>query len=122
MIYTIGYAGRSVADIIRIANDIDATIFDIRYAARSRFPDWSGGRLASALSARYRHVPEWGNINYRGGPISIADYLTGLRTLREVTTPSVILMCVCRDPEFCHRNVVAKMLRRDGYEVREIDE
>ncbi len=62
-----------------------------------------------------------GNVNYRqGGPIQILDYEAGRDQIERCPQP-VVLMCTCEKYHTCHRQVVAEMLRRDGFEVTEID-
>ncbi len=62
-----------------------------------------------------------GNVNYRqGGPIQILDYAAGRDQIERCPQP-VVLMCACEKYQTCHRQVVAEMLRRDGFEVKEIE-
>jgi uncharacterized protein (DUF488 family) len=118
-VYTIGYGGRTPAEIEQLAQDLDATVFDIRFSPRSRDPRWSRKQLGELLDSRYRHVRELGNVNYKGGPIELVDFDAG-RELIEQSDRPVILMCVCRDPRICHRTVVAHRLREAGLSVTEI--
>jgi uncharacterized protein (DUF488 family) len=121
MIYTAGYYGRQPEELLALAEERDAIVFDIRIHPASRMPGWSGGRLARFLGERYRHVPELGNRAYKsGGPVEIADLETGLAQVLASPRP-VILLCACRDFERCHRRVVAEALKRRGQSVRELD-
>jgi uncharacterized protein (DUF488 family) len=120
-VYTIGYSGRKPAEILEIARDLDATVFDVRFSPRSRVPHWTRGRLEALLGDRYRHVRALGNRNYRGGPTDLVDFPAGLELIRESNRP-VILMCACKDPAFCHRSTIAEKLRRAGMEVTELNE
>jgi uncharacterized protein (DUF488 family) len=115
-VYTIGYAGKSADDVKRIAEELYATVFDVRFSPRSRNPQFSGRRLAQLLGGRYVHVRAFGNRNYKDGPIEIVDYEAG-RALVEGHPRPVILMCVCRDPGRCHRTAVGRQLVEDGFRV-----
>lgn len=120
-VYTIGYSGRKPAEILEIARDLDATVFDVRFSPRSRVPHWTRGRLEALLGDRYVHVRALGNRNYRSGPIDLVDFPAGLQLIREADRP-VILMCACQDPALCHRSTIAETLRRAGMEVTELNE
>ena len=120
-VYTIGYSGRQLADIARIARELDATIFDIRYVARSRNPEFSSQNMADALGDRYAHVRALGNINYKGEfqDTVILDIEAGIDRIEHHSRP-VILMCTCKDYYTCHRRVLSEELVRRGYQVQEI--
>ena len=118
-VYTFGYGGRNLADLLHLVWQLDAVVFDVRYSPRSRNPQWGRDRLKTALNQRYRHVREFGNVNYKGGPIHIVDYEAGKQRIAD-SDRDVILMCVCKDPGICHRTTIARKLREDGFEVEEI--
>lgn len=120
-VYLWGYTGQKPETLKKIAEDLDATVYDARYSARSRVPKWTNGGLLNLLGDRYRHVRDWGNRNYKGGPIDIADYDAGRAILQKETRPAIIIICVCDDPAKCHRTTVGNMLRADGYTVKEYD-
>jgi len=113
-IYTIGYTGRTPEQILGILNEHDAILLDIRYNPRSRVPHWNKGPLSRTLGDRYRHVPELGNINYKGTveQIQINDLPAGIEIVRQFHTHNrnVVLMCVCADVSTCHRKLVAEAL------------
>jgi uncharacterized protein (DUF488 family) len=118
--YTLGYTGRKLAEIIRILEERDAILFDIRYSPRSRNPDYNKDYLQAALKDRYVWVKDLGNVNYNViSPIKIANYPAGKARITATTKP-VVLMCVCEDPAHCHRTVVADLLLADGFTVEEI--
>ena len=120
-VYGVGYSKKQPADILRLAMQLDAIVFDVRLSPRSRRPEWSRKRLTEALGDRYQHVPEFGNINYKGGPIEIKDFTAGLAQVRASGKP-VILMCVCGDPAKCHRTMVGRLLRQYAIEYTELDD
>jgi len=121
IVYTMGYAGKSLAEIRRLAEELDATLCDVRFSPRSRNPQFSGQRLAEALGERYVHLAAFGNRNYKGGPVDIVDYAAGKALLAAHPRP-VILLCVCREAVRCHRTAIARQLAQEGFAVQELDE
>ena len=120
-VYGIGYSGRKLHEIRQLVQDLDAVVFDIRFSPRSRAPQWNGNRLSDELgSDRYLHVKEFGNKNYRGGPIELVDYEGG-KSIIEASTRPIILMCVCKDPAICHRTLIMGRLEMEGFEVEELN-
>jgi len=118
-VYTFGYGGRSVDELLELAEQLDAVIFDVRYSPRSRAPQWNRNQLEAIFGESYCHVQAFGNANYRGGPIQIVSYEAGKAAI-EASERNVILMCVCKDVRSCHRTVIGERLRRDGFEVHEL--
>ena len=119
-LFTLGYQGLGGADDLRRlleGTGVD-TIVDVRLSP------WSGTRAFSSRQTHvtvaeaglgYVHLPGLGNLAYRTGGIEIRNIeaietvLTLLRAGR-----SVALMCVCPQPEGCHREaLVAEALRRE---------
>jgi uncharacterized protein (DUF488 family) len=121
-VYCIGYSGRQSGELLDLADRVEAVVVDIRFSPASRIPAWSRKRLSELLGGRYVHVRELGNKNYRsGGPIALVDYEAGRRQVERLLQElPVLLLCVCADPTECHRTFVADLLRRDGFEVREL--
>lgn len=119
-VYGIGYGGRKLHEIKRIAEELDATVFDVRLSPRSRIPYFTEAALAARLGDRYVHVGDLGNLNYRGGPVRIADLEAGIRRIADHGRP-VILMCACKDPARCHRTTIAAELQARGFSYQEID-
>jgi hypothetical protein len=111
-IYTLGYSGLSPADLLRLAETRDLVVLDIRYSPRSRRPEWTRARLSALLGARYVHLPELGNVNYRGdGPIVLADPAQGVqRAAAYLAQRDVLLLCACRDLATCHRLPASELL------------
>lgn len=119
-IYTLGYSGRSPAEIKQLVDNLDAVLLDIRFSPRSRIPHWAGKNLRALLGeTRYQHLKALGNRNYKGGPIALVDYEAGQAAITQAKRP-VILMCVCHDYHTCHRAVVAERLRAAGFQVTEL--
>ena len=118
-VYTFGYGGRSVDELLELAEQLDAVIFDVRYSPRSRAPQWNRSHLQAVFGESYRHLRDFGNVNYRGGPIQIVDYEAGKAAI-EACNRNVILMCVCKDVHTCHRTFLAQRLKQEGFEVHEL--
>jgi uncharacterized protein (DUF488 family) len=119
--YTTGYAGQRPEDLLVLAELLEATVIDIRYAARSMRPQWRRQALAGLLGDRYRHVRTLGNVNYRepAAGIVIADPEAGLADVLSERR-AVILLCGCGEAETCHRRVVARLLEGRGLTAEEI--
>jgi uncharacterized protein (DUF488 family) len=118
-VYTLGYGGRKLHEVEAIVTETEGILFDIRFSPRSRNPIWSGGKLRQALGHRYKHVKALGNVNYKGGPIELVDFDAGVEAIRKSGRP-VILMCVCKSYDRCHRKHVAERLAALGFEIEEI--
>lgn len=118
-VYLVGYSGLTPERLRNIATSLGATVIDIRFRAGSRVACWNKSALAASLG-RYRHVPALGNAEYKTGGMRIADYATGKAAIEAAESP-VILMCACKSPDGCHRTVVGEMLRRDGFDVTELN-
>jgi uncharacterized protein (DUF488 family) len=121
-IHTTGYAGKHATDLLALAERLDATVIDIRLVPSSRWQkQWRAGQLRELLGARYEHVRDLGNENYKlGGPVKIKDLDAGINKLLEIGG-TLILLCVCSDPETCHRRVVARELEARGHQVSELE-
>jgi hypothetical protein len=111
-LYTAGYrAGWTPHSLLAEATRLNAVVLDIRLNPTSMQPDWRKHELARALGGRYQHVPELGNLNYQGGPITIANLPVGLAHIRhELAHRSVILLCACANHQTCHRTTVVAEL------------
>jgi len=120
-VFGIGYSGRAPVEIHRLALQLNAVVVDIRLSPRSRKPGWNKGRLTTMLGDRYLHLPELGNLNYKGGDILLKDPDVGIAVVvRELEHRAVILMCVCGELQKCHRLVVANLLKDRGVRFTEI--
>src|SRR5690349_20763730 len=106
--FTAGYTSRTPDQLLRLALRLDALVFDIRFAPRSRVPHWQKEALEKLLGSRYRWVHDLGNRNYaNGGPIELVDPARGLETVyRTLDRRNVILLCACAELQGCHRSVV----------------
>ena len=118
-LYTFGYSGKQPEELLALAEQLNATVADIRFSPRSRVPQWSGGRLARLLGDRYRPLPALGNRNYKGGPIELVDPETGIAQVASLLAHQpVILLCVCAEVEHCHRRLAAEIIdNRYGMQI-----
>lgn len=122
-IYTFGYSGSSLFELVWLSERFDATVIDTRYSRRTRKADFSPRRMVAKLKDHYVHFPEFGNVNYRtGGPIKLADPELGVaRATPILLSRSAMLLCVCASPEHCHRTVVAQLLAAEfGLPIRHL--
>lgn len=123
-IYTLGYTGRTPAQLAELTQELNAIVVDCRFSPRSRVPHWNKGPLLKVLGDRYAHFQSFGNENYKsGGEIKLVNYDHGRQLLElahKTTGLNFILMCGCADPNTCHRNIIAQLLWTDGYEVEEL--
>ena len=140
-IYTIGYQGRSLDDVVAalVAAKIDVVV-DIRSRPISRRREFSKNRLAAHLNRHgvaYWHAPELGMpldlLAHRspldGNATILAEYrrllshrLPALLRLRECAFASTVcLLCFEANAMHCHRIIVADQLRDQWHlEVRHL--
>lgn len=118
-LYSAGYASIPTADELgQVAVALDAVVVDIRMRAWSRRPGWSGMELVRYIGpGYYTHIPQFGNVNYKGGPIQLRNPAAGLKLFgshvgRE--RRAAILLCGCADYERCHRKTVVELLQGRG--------
>lgn len=108
-IYTLGYAHWSVEEVESELEARTAVLVDIRHVPATTKPGFSKSELNTQFDAQYVHVPGFGNVNYDGGPVELADSRRGTKEIRELEHPPV-LMCGCQSPHHCHRSLVAELL------------
>jgi uncharacterized protein (DUF488 family) len=138
-IFTIGYQDYSLLGLVNILKEqgID-TLVDVRYDAYSKRPEFCKGRLRSAIEEagmEYIHRPELGTptqlrkkiTNAGSGQevfrlyferISKVNYRY-VEAVAELASPrKLVLMCMEKEPERCHRKILADFLsRKFGFEV-----
>lgn len=114
MIYTIGYAALTPAQVLAIADAVGAAkIVDCRLKPVSRKPGFHRTSLERVLGSRY----EW-RMELGGGAVT----LYALHALSK-STETLLLMCLESAPGDCHRHHdIAVPLARRGVEVRHIFE
>ena len=132
-IYAIGYAGKSLQEIRRHMESLDACLIDIRYAPHSKNAEFQKKNLQTNLGpSHYLYLQEFGNQNYKGNNhgsndgIELVDYETGKAKLIEFVTNdqkpnNAILLCGCRNASTCHRTYVLNRLEKDGFQTQELE-
>lgn len=109
MIYTLGYAQWTTDEVAAHVNTLDAVLVDVRQSPHTTKPGFAKPELDARFSDRYGHLTAFGNANYQGGPIELADPVRGIKAIQALERPPM-LMCGCRHPEQCHRSAVASLL------------
>jgi uncharacterized protein (DUF488 family) len=138
-LFTIGYEGAAPEEVIARLKDAGvAVLIDVRDAPVSRKPGFSKNALAAALTGagidyvhfRWLGNPKPGRNAGRAGDIATYHkiYFARLETpeaeaaLAEVGAIAArrpaCLLCYERDPEFCHRTIVAgRLADRHGFAI-----
>lgn len=124
-VFHFGYQGHKSSEALLAAvNEIGAVLCDVRLVPYSRWqPAWNKKNLTSLFGDAYVHIPQLGNLNYKsGGPVAIADMEAGLQIVLEILEKQpVVLMCVCRNFETCHRSHVAAEFENYGVKVNDLE-
>lgn len=118
-VWTTGYSNWHVSELHGEAVKRNAIVVDIRKSPYSNREEWQIENLVMRMGEWYGHLPQWGNKNYKGGPIEIVDFDSGLRMFRAIKR-NVILMCGCSKLTGCHRSTIANRLRQHGIESEEL--
>lgn len=110
-LYTYGYHGGDLSRLTRLMEQ-GAVLVDCRYQPFVQAPGWSRGELKERYGAQYIWMKALGNINYKGGPIQLANEREGVCRVRDGMTHgnTVVLLCACKDPATCHRTYVAERI------------
>ena len=127
---SVGYGGRDPDEFVEALVKAGVqTVVDVRVSPRSRMPAWSKSALSKRLAEsgiRYRHVRDLGNANLKapeGTPPKLVNAEAGIEALQEeMARGRVAILCVCRQPTGCHRQLVIEHLRRNvpSLEVRDL--
>jgi uncharacterized protein (DUF488 family) len=138
-VFTIGYEGADVDRFLMALKDAGVeTLADVRAVALSRKRGFSKSALRDALASQdigYRHfrelgTPKEGRQAARAGDgalmrrIYCEEVLTSAPAqdaFRELAALAgdqpICLLCFERDPENCHRRVLAQRLAEQGWEI-----
>lgn len=120
--YTTGFAGKDINDLKPLLERLDAVLVDVRFSpSASELMRWRQIYLKTLLREKYRHIAQLGSRASRTGLNQIQHLELGLKILISFGT-NAVLMCECADTESCHRLVIAKELRRRGFEAKEIED
>jgi len=141
-LFTIGYQRTRPADFVAAMKAAGVTtLIDVREVPWSRRREYAKKALAETLNAAgiaYVHLkglgtPKSGRAAAKAGDragfeeifaahIRTPEFQSDLATAAEIARAGgVCLMCYERDPDNCHRQIVAGLMRdKDGFEVRHI--
>lgn len=138
--YTIGYTGKKIAEVLRVREELDAVLVDVRFRPGSKKnPEWNKSALMQAVGpGNYSHIQALGNTNYRqerkhmndknwhgvpGTNIIFKNLAAGLSDLQFILVQRpVILMCTCINIYSCHRLQIGNALEDKGYDVVHLDQ
>ncbi len=113
-VYPVGYGmGGALQYVDQLMALPQMLLIDIRFRPKSWRAEWREAALREKYGKRYRTAGAYlGNVNFQGGPITLADPDEGLRGLRMYLTEGydLILLCQCPDYHVCHRKVVVDLL------------
>ncbi|GAB4528483.1 MAG: hypothetical protein OHK0046_47350 [Anaerolineae bacterium] len=118
-LYSVGYQGIKVDDLYAAIRHLDAVLVDVRIRPWSQQEEYQKPQLQALFGPHYQHIPELGNLNYKGGEVLLQDVEHGTVELLKVLRDSpAVVMCACWNYETCHRrNVVDEMVARYFVEV-----
>lgn len=141
-IFTIGYEGADIPDFIAALGKAGVTlVVDIRAIAASRRKGFSKNQLAAHLAEAgigYRHLrglgtPKRGRDAAHSGDLTTFErvFLTHMEepealldlgeALALAKDQKACLLCLERDPEHCHRLIVAeRMAKESGQKIRHL--
>jgi hypothetical protein len=120
--YTTGFAGKDINDLKPMLDRLDAVLVDVRFSPGvSELMRWRQVYLKALLREKYRHVAQLGSRANRAGLNQIQHLELGVKVLVSFGA-NAVLMCECADLNHCHRLIIAKDLRRRGFEVEEIED
>lgn len=141
-IYSLGYEGLTVEGILdRLSGAGVSTLIDVRLTPVSRKPGFSKKRLAAALADAgidYIHEKELGNPPENRDSFRNGHGTAGRKRMRELlsngagealdrvialaSTDLVAVLCVERDHQRCHRDVITEMAveRNPNIEVLQV--
>jgi Protein of unknown function, DUF488 len=115
-LYTLGYAAPSAAFILEtLLSEPGTLLVDVRlHTGSHRYPEWRAKALVRRYGERYLHVPAFGNVHYRTPeqPLQLADPEEGVGWAIPLLHQgwNLVLLCVCKNYEQCHRKVVFDLL------------
>ena len=142
-LFTIGYEGSRLTDIVAALRDAGVTtLVDVREAPWSRRPEFAKRALGEAMAEAgigYRHLkalgtPKVGRDAARAGDTASFHAIFDAQLETEaaqaqlgevealVSTERPCLMCYERDPNRCHRSILAaRLAETTGLAVRHLD-
>lgn len=119
--YTTGFSGKDIGDLKPMLEALDAILIDVRFSPISELMRWRQVYLKVLLREKYRHIAQLGSRATRLGTNQIQHLDLGLKVLLSFGT-NAVLMCECANSRDCHREIIAKELRRRGFAVEELSD
>ncbi len=114
-LYPFGYAERTApARLEQLMADEQTWLIDIRRVPWCRWnAAWCAKGLEQRWGRRYHQFGAWfGNLNYRGGPIQLADPRNGIWRLENILKHrSAVILCACLSYDTCHRKTVCELMQ-----------
>ena len=117
-----GYQGKRPEELLRLTEELDAVVVDVRIKPFSRVRGWNSRELMALLGVRYQWCRDLGSENYRAAadaPVKLVDWQAGqsyLLGLLERT--NVILLCYEADESQCHRRLILDLFDGEQGEGR----
>ena len=119
-LYTVGCNGiPEPAEMVGLLREHGVEVLiDVRWKPSARFkPQFNRPKLEQAQGPMktagldYLHIVELGNVGKDTGAMRLKDEAKGLALLSdEMKRRVVAIMCQCKEPEECHRSVVARKM------------
>jgi len=121
-IYTVGYSGISADELEALVRRRQALLMDVRLKPYSRRKGFDKFSLQRRLGSAYIHASGLGNINYRGGDVKLLDPFPWIEQIAKLQEEgcNVVLMCICKEVEGCHRKQVCELLEARGLTVEHL--
>lgn len=123
-VYTLGYYGRQVDEVLAFVERLNALVLDVRLKPfSSHQPDWNRDSLEFLLGTKYRHADGLGNVAKDAGKFQLKDPDRWLTMVEKIIAKgkSTILLCACKFPDKCHRSLIAQRLVERGLRVEHIE-
>jgi uncharacterized protein (DUF488 family) len=121
--FTIGYAGRSFESFVTVLtlNHV-VVIGDVRRYPQSKYPEFAKASLEKRLPAfgiAYLHVTELGGFRGEYGEYVRSEaFERGAKKLMALMERKICcIMCLERDPAYCHRRFIVVYLEAKGVKV-----
>ncbi len=100
---------------------LDAILVDVRLSSiGGDIMRWRQIYLKALLREKYRHISQLGSRADRAGRNQIQHLDLGLKILLSFQA-NAVLMCECAEQKECHRIIIARELRRKGFEAEELE-
>jgi len=128
VIYTIGYSGRKINDLISILKSYNINLLvDVRRWPTSKVDDYKKENLKIKLSEAGINYIWLGDKlgGYRSSGyeayMNTNSFKEGIKKLIELSKSNVIcIFCLERKPKYCHRRFIAGALEERGFKVYHI--